>query len=102
MSDREVVFAPLGGLIIALSDSAVEETGLLPGRLYEITCVGGHALCRFDTTSASAADGGFTFAVGATPLRVRCPTGNNLLNAIEASADTATAAQLCVCLIAEE
>jgi hypothetical protein len=92
----EVTYAPLGGQIIALSDVAVEQTALKPGALYELTCVGGHALCRWDTTSASAADGGFTFAVGATPVRVRCPTGNTLLNVIEASADTATAAQLCL------
>jgi len=93
MSD-EVTYKPLGGQIIALSDSAVEQTALSPGSLYELTCVGGHALCRWDTTAAAAVDGSFTFAVGSTPVRVRCPVGNTLLNAIEASADTATAAQL--------
>jgi len=103
MSDREVVFAALGGLHILITAASVEQTGLKPGVLYEFTAVGGHALCRWDTTAAAGADAGFTFAVSpGSPLRVRCPTANTLLNVIEASADSAAAATLILSEIAEE
>jgi len=98
----EAVYTPLGGNIIALSDSAVEVTALSPGRLYEFVVYGGHALCRWDTTAASIGDGTYTFAVTpGEPIRVRCPTSNTLLNVIEASADSATNAQLTISRIDE-
>jgi hypothetical protein len=103
MSDREVVYKALGGLTVLITAASVEQTGLKAGVLYEFTAVGGHALCRWDTTAATAADGGYTFAVSpGDSIRVRCPTGNTLLNVIEASADSAPAATLILAEISEE
>ena len=93
----ETTYKALGGSVILITAASVEQTGLLPGALYEFTAVGGHALCRWDTTAAAATDGVFTFAV--TPgqsVRVRCPVGNTLLNVIEGSADSASAATLII------
>ena len=86
-------YKPLGGLIIALSDTGVEQTGMIPGAVYEFVAVGGSAVARWDTTTAAASDGGFTFFIPQnTPIRVRCPLGNTLLNVIEANADSTAAA----------
>ena len=94
-NDQETTYKALGGQVVLITASSVEQTGLLPGALYEMTAVGGHALCRWDTTAAAATDGSFTFAVSpGNPVRVRCPAGNTLLNVIEASADSAAAATL--------
>jgi len=96
MSD-EVTYFPLGAFHVVISDSAVEETGLKPGALYEFQAHGGHALCRWDTTSPSIGDGTFTFGVApGCVVRARCPTGNTLLNVIEAGADSAAAASLTI------
>jgi len=85
----------LGGQLILITAASVEQTGLLPGALYEFTAHGGGALCRWDTTAATIADGGFTFCVSAGETkRVRCPAGNTLLNVIEMDADSAAAATL--------
>ena len=56
-------FKALGGLIVLLSNVAVEQTGLVIGRTYQFTVVGGVALVRLDTTAAAASDGSFDFAV---------------------------------------
>lgn len=91
-------YKPLGGFIILVSDSAVEQTGLTPGAIYEFQAHGGTALCRWDTTDAAAADGSFTFTVvpGSGPVYVQCPVGNTLLNVIEANAGSAASATLTV------
>ena len=93
MSD-EVTYKALGGFHI-LIDVAAEQTGLVPGALYEFHAHGGAAVCRWDTTAAVAGDAGFTFCVSpGSPVRARCPVGNTLLNVIQANADSATAASL--------
>ena len=94
---RNEKYEALGGFIIVVSDSAVEQTGLSPGTLYEFTVHGAHALCRWDTTAAAASDGSFTFSVtpGESKL-VRCPAGNTLLNVIEANANSDAGATLTV------
>jgi hypothetical protein len=93
----ETTYKALGGSIIVVSDSAVEQTGLLPGALYEFSAYGCQALCRWDTTAAAASDGGFTFAVNdGETKRVRCPAGNTLLNVIEANALSGTGATLTI------
>jgi len=99
-SDNEQ-YEPLGGFTILITAASVEQGRLEAGALYEFTAHGGHACCRWDTTAATAADGGFTFAVApGFPVRVRCPGGNTLLNVIEASADSATNATLCLARVA--
>lgn len=93
----EQAYEPLGGFIIVVSDVAVEQTGLKPGALYEFVAHQCCALCRWDTTSASAADGGFTFAVvPGHSQTVRCPAGNTLLNVIEANALSGAGATLTI------
>ncbi len=97
----EVTYKPLGGLHI-LIDIAAEQTGLLPGALYEFVAHGGAAVCRWDTTAAVAGDAGFTFCVTpGVPVRVRCPILNTagLLNVIQANADSAAAASLTLSII---
>lgn len=86
-------YEPLGGVSVVISDASVEQTGLEPGASYDFVATGGTALCRWDTTAATAADGGYTFAVPpGTVVRVRNPADNTLLNVIEAEAgSTATA-----------
>ena len=95
MSAQNERYRPLGGQILGISDSAVEHSGLKPGAEYDFVAIGGIALCRWDTTAAAAATGSFTFAVSpGERLRVMCPTGNSLLNIIEASADSSATAVL--------
>lgn len=86
-------YQALGGFIVLLSDTGIEQTGLEAGRVYEFTVTGGTALCRWDTTTAIVADAGFTFVVvPGQYLRVKCPIGNTLLNIIELeTGSTATA-----------
>jgi len=86
-------YQAIGGFVVLLGATSVEQTGLEAGRVYEFSVTGGTALCRWDTTAAAASDGSFTFAVVPnTYLRVKCPIANTLLNVIEAeTGSTATA-----------
>lgn len=78
------VYEALGGFNVLITAASVEQTGLEGGALYEFYAVDGTACCRWDTTAATSADGGFTFVVGeGQRMRVRNPTGNTLLNVIE-------------------
>ena len=91
----EQAYKALGGQLILITAASVEQAGLLPGALYEFTASGGGALCRWDTTAATIADGGFTFCIApGDTKRVRNPAGNTLLNVIEMDADSAAAATL--------
>lgn len=86
-------YAAGGGLLVLLGASTVEQTGMLPGHVYEFVSTGGTALCRWGASDAAIADGGFDFSVppGAV-VRARCPTGTTAINIIEAEAgSTATA-----------
>lgn len=93
-------YEPLGGVLILITAASVEQTGLVGGTFYEFTAVGGMALCRWDTTAATIADGGFTFCVPeGERLVVQNPVGNTLLNVIEASGDSAAAATLILSVV---
>ena len=87
-------YEPLGGFVILVGATGVEQTGLTAGALYEFVATW-PCVCRWDTTDAAPTDGAFTFAVPANhPIRVRCPTGNTLLNVEEASAESHASAAL--------
>ena len=91
-------YRPLKGKIVAITAASVEQTALVGGVTYEFTAFGGVALCRWDTTAATIADDGFTFAVApGSPVRIQNPDGNTLLNVIEGSADSGGAAVLTIC-----
>jgi hypothetical protein len=95
-------YEALGGNHV-LIDIAVEVTGLVPGAVYEFDAIGGGAVCRWDTTSAAATDGAFTFAV--TPgssKRVKNPLGNTLLNVIQANSDSTATASLLITRVLPE
>ena len=97
MSADNEVFEALSGLVVLITAASVEETGMEGGAEYEMSAIGGIALCRWDTTAAAASDGGFTFVVApGMPKRIKCPTGNTLLNVIEASADSSATAVLVI------
>ena len=86
-----------GGLIVALGATTVEQTGMLPGWLYEFTTMGGHALMRWGASDASAADAGFDFAVSpGGVVRAVCPTNITAINIIEADAQSVATAQVAI------
>ena len=90
-------YEALGGLVVLITASSVEQTGLIAGAIYELSAIGGIALCRWDTTAAAASDGGFTFAVAdGETKRVRNPDSNTLLNVIEADASSSATAVLVI------
>jgi hypothetical protein len=90
-------YAALGGINVLITAASVEQTGLVPGAVYEFTAVDGTACCRWDTTAATSADGGFTFVVGkGETKRVRNPAGNTLLNVIESDAGSVATAVLLI------
>jgi hypothetical protein len=87
----------LGGINVLITAASVEQTGLVPGAVYEFYAEGGSACCRWDTTAATSADGGFTFMIGSgRTKRVQCPAGNTLLNVIEGSTASAATAVLLI------
>ena len=94
MSRRESTkYVADSGLVVLLGAATVEQTGMVAGQVYEFTSTGGTAICRWGADDASAADGGFDFAVppGAV-VRAICPSGDSAINIIEAEAgSTATA-----------
>ena len=95
--NNEVTYKALGGINVLITASSVEQTGLLPGALYEFTAIGGMACCRWDTTAATAADGGFTFCVvPGESKRLRNPAANTLLNVIESDAGSIATATLLI------
>ncbi len=94
---------PLGTLAIAITAASVEQTGLIPGAYYEMTACAGSAVCRWDTSAATVADGGATFVVPANTTRVvRNPAANTLLNVIEADASSDATALLIITLVFPE
>ena len=97
MSFNNESYEPLGGINVLITAASVEQTGLEPGALYEFTAIGGMACCRWDTTAATAADGGFTFCVvPGESKRVRNPSPNTLLNVIESDAGSIATATLLI------
>lgn len=90
-------FVASGGLLIAIGDTTVEQTGMLPGELYQFTAIGGMALCRWGASDAAIADAGFDFAVppGAV-VRSRCPAATTAINVIESDAGSIATATLAV------
>jgi hypothetical protein len=88
----------LGGMIVAIGATTVEQTGFVPGGTYELKAVGGLALCRWGAGDASAADGGFDFAVGpgTTGLIVVCPEETTAMNVIEAETGSTATATLAI------
>ena len=85
-------FKALGGLIVLLGATTVEQTGLVVGRTYQFTVVGGVALVRLDTDAAVASDGNYDFAVvpGEVVYAVARTTFCNIIELDSSS--TATAA----------
>lgn len=97
MSAQNESFEALGGINVLITAASVEQTGMESGALYEMSAVDGGACCRWDTTAATSADGGFTFFVpkGGT-LRIRNPSGNTLLNVIESDVGSVGTAVLII------
>jgi len=90
-------FSPLKGLIVLITAASVEQTGLVVGRTYQFSSVGGVALVRWDTDAAVASDSNFDFAVPPGQL-VYAVARSTMLNIIELdTSSSATAA----CAIAE-
>lgn len=90
-------YAVDGGLLVAIGATTVEQTGLLPGHIYEFAAIGGMALCRWGADAAATADAGFDFAVPAGgKVRARCPTGDTAINVIEAEASSTATATLAI------
>jgi hypothetical protein len=89
-----------GGLIVALGATTVEQTGMLPGEVYEFSVSdanGVTALARWGADDASAADAGFDFAIpSGAVVRARCPTGDTAINIIEAEAGASATAQVLI------
>ena len=95
MANDNEVYQPLGGLVVLIGTNSVEQTGLEPGALYEFHAQGGACVCRWDTTDAAPADGGFTFVIGdGETKRVRNPAANTLLNVEELDGSSAATAVL--------
>lgn len=85
-----------GGLLILIGAATVEQTGMLPGQLYEFVATD-PCLCRWGADDASIADAGFDFAVPAgAVIRAFCPTGDTAINVIEASDASAATAVLLI------
>ena len=72
---------------MATTATTAEQTGMKPGATYEFTCTAA-CVARWGADDASAADGGFDFAVptGAV-VRSVCPTGDTAINIIRVAAD---------------
>lgn len=91
----EFAHVPLETKVVAITAASVEQTGLIPGAYYEMSACGGSAVCRWDTSAATVADGGATFAIPAGSTRiVKNPAANTLINVIEADGSSDAAAQL--------
>ena len=58
-------FVAAGGLVAIISDADIEQTGFISGKLYKLTAGEAGCVCRWSATEATAADGGFDFAIGA-------------------------------------
>lgn len=96
IEDDGKTYVALAGLVVLIGDASVEQTGMKAGVEYEFVATD-PCVCRWDTTDAAPADGGFTFAVPANvPVRYVCPSGNTLLNVEEASAASAATAVLMI------
>jgi hypothetical protein len=103
MSEQNESYAALGGLVVLIGATSVEQTGLLPGATYEFYAVDGSAVCRWDTTAAAASDAGFTFFVGeGETKRVKNPAANTLLNVIESDAGSEAGAVLLIARVDPE
>ena len=97
MSSDSETYEALGGINVLITAASVEQTGLEAGATYEFSAIDGAACCRWDTTAATSADGGFTFVVGkGETKRVKNPTGNTLLNVIESDAGSVATAVLLI------
>lgn len=102
MSERELKFTRSGSKTVVFSDVTAEQTGMIPGRLYCFTCIGGQALVRWGADDATAADGGYDFAV--TPgamVFTRCPAGTTAFNVIESDAGSIATATLIAAAVDE-
>ncbi len=90
------------GLLILVTDTTVEETGVNAGELYEFVS-SWPALVRWGADDASIADGGFDFCVPAgQAIRARVPNGDTALNVIELSAESHASATMLMSLVSEE
>lgn len=88
-------YEALGGIVVLIGATSVEQGGLAPGATYEFYAQGGAAVCRWDTIDAAPSDGGFTFVVGdGETKRIRNPLGNTLLNVEELDSSSAATAVL--------
>lgn len=89
-------YFPQGGLLVLITAATVEQTGMLPGALYEFVA-SDPCLCRWGADNATIADGGFDFAVPAgAVIRAYCPVGDTAINVIEATSASDGAATLLI------
>jgi hypothetical protein len=101
-STREMKFVRSGSKTVVFSDVTAEQTGMIAGRLYRFSCIGGQALVRWGADDATVADGGYDFAVvpGAY-IDVRCPPATTAFNVIESDAGSIATATLIAAAIDE-
>ena len=60
---RPYKFVAAGGLVAVISDADVEQTGFKIGSYYRLTAGEAGGVGRWGATEATAADGGFDFAL---------------------------------------
>lgn len=102
MTRRELKFIRSGSKTVVFSDVTAEQTGMIPGRLYRFTAIGGQALVRWGADDATAADGGYDFAVvPGDAVVTRCPEGTTAFNVIESDAGSIATATLIAAAIDE-
>jgi hypothetical protein len=91
----ELIFITAKSKTVVFSDVTAEQTGVVPGTLYRFTAIGGQALVRWGASDATAADGGYDFAVvPGDAVMARVPAGITAFNVIESDAGSIATATL--------
>lgn len=89
------------GIVIAITAGSISEDRFVIGRTYMFAAQGGMALMRWGGGNASAADGGFDFAVpdGGVVI-VKCPRTNGEIT--EGDTSSAATAAVYIARLAED
>jgi len=89
-----------GGIKVAISDSGVEITSLVVGKLYVVTAVGGAALMHQDTSTAVSSNANFDICIPSGGM-IRFRAIDTVCNFIEADANSTAEAAVYIAEVNE-